>query len=749
MSARERTGALVGFGLLASYAALHWFALIADPPLWRCAACVAVALAAAVLLGELRRLPGRRRTVAALVVAVATVAAGFLVVGIPARMLPPGGWDELWAELDAGLAGASQLELPYEGRSTWTRLGILLAAPLALGLAAVVAFWPSASRSPVRRGAGLALLVTLYAVSVTWESPSSELLHGLGLLACIAAYLWLGRLPGSRVVPAVAAVAIAGMVALPAAARIDSTDPLIKYGNWKLFGDERVASFDWDHSYGPLDWPQRGTELFEVEGAERPLYWKTTVLDDFSGAAWARADFAGFETDSRLAGATTRMVANQTRWIEGFEVTMLALRSNLLVTTGTTLSADDVGVLPASADGTTPVLTGELDRGSSYRVTAYTPNPSGRLLRRRDGLRYPLQLQRYTSLTLPGTDPTGLPPDAEPVSPLANVTVPLRTEGGSESAPITVGGSLPESGPYARVAALARRITSDTAGNYQAVAEIERYLLENYEYEQDVPDHNPPLPAFLFEDRRGYCQHFSGAMALMLRMIGIPSRVVSGFAPGLPDPDTGTYIVRDTDAHSWVEVWFPTVGWVTVDPTPSAAPARTETTQLADVPGAPPAFGLGRASAIEEAAQSGPLRGGELGESGGDDGGGAAGLLWLALVVIAGGLVYGYRRRRRRLLSPEGAEPQLRELERVVPLVRPAAAPGITLLGIEREFALTLGPGAARYVEALRRNRFGRGKPRRPGPHERRRLRRALAHGRGPAARLRALRAIPPGGPRL
>ena len=172
---------------------------------------------------------------------------------------------------------------------------------------------------------------------------------------------------------------------------------------------------------------------------------------------------------------------------------------------------------------------------------------------------------------------------------------------------ISYGAPLPESGPYARVKALAERITRDAPGNYEAVAAIERYLLENYLYDQDVSDRDDPLPDFLFTDKRGYCQHFSGAMALMLRLIGIPSRVVSGFAPGLRDPDTGTFVVRDTDAHSWVEVWFPQVGWVTVDPTPSAAPARTETTQIAGGPvGEFPRFG--RAFARDEGPQSGTLR---------------------------------------------------------------------------------------------------------------------------------------------
>ena len=114
----------------------------------------------------------------------------------------------------------------------------------------------------------------------------------------MAAFLWLGRLPARRALPAIAAIVIAGLVALPAAARVSTTDPAIDYAGWRLFGDERTTSFDWDHSYGPLDWPQRGTELFEVTGASRPMYWKTTVLEDFDGAAWTRGDgFVGVAVD--------------------------------------------------------------------------------------------------------------------------------------------------------------------------------------------------------------------------------------------------------------------------------------------------------------------------------------------------------------------------------------------------------------------------------------------------------------------
>ncbi len=221
--------------------------------------------------------------------------------------------------------------------------------------------------------------------------------------------------------------------------------------------------------------------------------------------------------------------------------------------------------------------------------------------------------------------------------------------------------------------------------------------------------------------------------------------MVTGFAPGLPDPDTGAYLVRDTDAHSWVEVWFPEVGWVTVDPTPSAAPARTELALSADAAGSSTATALGRAFSIEESAQSGPLR--DVNTSR-DDGSPLAGLSGFLLLIAAGACGFEYWRRRRRLLSSEGAGPQLRELERALPLLGLAPARGRTLLGIERELAATVGTDAARYPAALRANRYRRGNPRRPGSGERRALRWALARGKGLRGRLRALRTIPPGGPR-
>ncbi len=72
----------------------------------------------------------------------------------------------------------------------------------------------------------------------------------------------------------------------------------------------------------------------------------------------------------------------------------------------------------------------------------------------------------------------------------------------------------------------------------------------------------------MIDKRAGYCQHYAGAMALMLRYLGVPARVAAGFTSGSYKRDTGRWVVTDLNAHAWVEVWFPRFGWLPFDPTP-------------------------------------------------------------------------------------------------------------------------------------------------------------------------------------
>ncbi len=121
-----------------------------------------------------------------------------------------------------------------------------------------------------------------------------------------------------------------------------------------------------------------------------------------------------------------------------------------------------------------------------------------------------------------------------------------------------------------RIPRLAREVIEGAPTEELKARAIEKYLRRNYGYTLQllpatVPD---PLANFLFERRKGHCEYFASAMAVMLRAVGIPSRVVTGFASGVYNPLTGWQVVRASDAHSWVEAWIAGRGWRTFDPTP-------------------------------------------------------------------------------------------------------------------------------------------------------------------------------------
>ncbi|MCF8566332.1 transglutaminase-like domain-containing protein [Alicyclobacillus tolerans] len=152
---------------------------------------------------------------------------------------------------------------------------------------------------------------------------------------------------------------------------------------------------------------------------------------------------------------------------------------------------------------------------------------------------------------------------------------------------------LPASLPK-QVGALAQKLTRNDSTELKKVESIEGYLKNNFQYtttDVPVPGRNQDYVAqFLFETQRGYCNNFSSAMAVMLRTVGVPTRWVTGFTQGSQDFNyTGPgqrYIVTNADAHSWVEVYFPGVGWVPFDPTPgfSMTFAQGQASQSGTVP---------------------------------------------------------------------------------------------------------------------------------------------------------------------
>jgi protein-glutamine gamma-glutamyltransferase len=146
----------------------------------------------------------------------------------------------------------------------------------------------------------------------------------------------------------------------------------------------------------------------------------------------------------------------------------------------------------------------------------------------------------------------------------------LRSSSDSSPAPILLSYlQLPALDP--RIPQLAQQIAASADNNYDKAAAIERYLRTHFQYTLQLPRtaQRDPLANFLFVRKQGHCEYFASSMAVMLRTLRIPSRVVNGFRTGEFNDITSQYLVRASDAHSWVEAYFSGYGWVSFDPTPA------------------------------------------------------------------------------------------------------------------------------------------------------------------------------------
>jgi transglutaminase-like putative cysteine protease len=693
------------FAALAWFAAAHWaHGLVADAPAWRVFACVVIAVAVAAAVPLVDRVPAPWGTVMRLAAAVSGLGAGLVTIGLDRRLLAPAHWDELGDGLDRGFAGLASVEWPYDGTEPWTSLVLLLAIPLVLGVAAALAAWPIRALRPF----ALVLLVAMYGMAVTEHEFRGEPARGAALLLLVAAWLWLPRMPergGRAAVAAAGAVLVACLAALPAAAGYDDGRRWVDYESWNPFEAQAASRFDWSHSYGPIDWPRDGTTLMNVRSDKRH-YWKLETLDFFDGTRWRRSG----------VGRNVRpSIADPYReeWESEFDVTIRDLDTDLFAIAGTALSIDADPVAVYSDEGTVEAAGESLDEGESYSVRAYVPAPTPDAMRAAPEFVDPEIRFRYTEIVLP-----------------------VRAE-------LATAADLADS-PYGRVQSLARRLATGQETTYDVVRAVQRHLRSEYIYSERPSVRDYPLAAFLLRDRVGYCQHFSGAMALMLRMLDIPARVAGGFTPGSYNADTKEYRVRDLDAHSWVEVWFSGIGWVPFDPTPSVAPADSQSSAEA-------ASASGGDSAAGEVPD--PPRVGAVapeaagGEKGADEEPGVTGWLVLAALVLAGGAGAGVMRARG---ARHGGDRRSQEEADIGALVRVLSAAGehvparATLRQLESRLERTAGAPAARYVRMVRERRFAPAGGERPDAAARRDLRRALARGRGLRARLAALIALPP-----
>ena len=129
-----------------------------------------------------------------------------------------------------------------------------------------------------------------------------------------------------------------------------------------------------------------------------------------------------------------------------------------------------------------------------------------------------------------------------------------------------------------RTIELARQWAAETRDPRAFVRRVLQYFQAQFVYTLEPPplDNDDPYDDFLFNTKRGFCEHYAGSFALMMRAAGIPARIVTGYQGGEVNPLNSELIVRQADAHAWVEIWLPGEGWKREDPTAAVSPIRVE-----------------------------------------------------------------------------------------------------------------------------------------------------------------------------
>ena len=631
-----------------------------------------------------------------------------------------------------GLSVLPGILVPYDGINEWVRTVILLgAAILLLDAALLLAFAPRALGDVRRAGAALPL-IALVVVPATLVHPKFPYLQGLLLFALLAFFMWGERVPSDRRGGVLLACGLTGGIALAVAPALDQHSPWINYeALTRGFTPSKVDRFDWTQRYGPLIWPRTGDTVLEVQTSPKAFggeYWKAENLDTFDGVGWAAG---GVSTGGGLRGSQPHARplhpeahrhggqdedhAGDRRWV----------RRNLAG------PPDDLG--PARRQRRDVETATPLGPGDTYTVSAYTPHPSAALLRTA-GRNYPVDIaQSDLAVTLPQNPPSdGVLAQTVLFPPFGSNEIVL-----DQTDPTSFTGiSAIKSSPYSQVYNLAQSLARKAKTPYAFVKEVMSYLspANGFSYNEYPPPTADPLVTFLTLNKLGYCQQFAGAMALLLRMGGIPARVATGFTTGTYDQTNKRWIVTDVDAHAWVEAWFPHYGWVTFDPTPAAAPARGGSPRVSSLGSLNSSGELLHPKAHVDSA-GGAIGGGSRTTSSGSSGVFLPVTLGV-LAVLLGAAFVAWRR-----TAPLGPEGLLTELERALSRSGRPITNGVTLAAVERRFRTS--PEAAAYVRKLRMARYGGGADM-PTLGQRRALRAQLRAGLGFAGALRALWALPP-----
>jgi transglutaminase-like putative cysteine protease len=290
--------------------------------------------------------------------------------------------------------------------------------------------------------------------------------------------------------------------------------------------------------------------VLEVRTSSSARYWRAVVFDKFTGQRWENTDstLASFGADNELLPMIpyqARQVITHTSTLLGPSMSSLPMAAQPLWVTQparASLSFVDVPVGPMPGQsGATNISQGidtlsyvqsrvPLRAGESYIATSMLSIATEAQLRSA-GTRYPTWItNRYLQV-----------PDSVP----------------------------------SRVRQLAETIAAPYSNPYDKASAIEHYLRSEIAYNEKInapPPDRDPVDYILFDLKQAYCDYYATSMAVMVRSLGIPARIVSGYAQGTYNAEKDAYIVELKDAHTWVEVFFPAYGWVEFEPT-AAQPA--------------------------------------------------------------------------------------------------------------------------------------------------------------------------------
>ncbi len=497
-------------------------------------------------------------------VAPAALTAAWIALDTPAIDDRPGFFGPVLDRFYNGVGGYYDTTVPFVAADQRRMHGVLL---LALFGFCVVLAQSIAARRPLP-----ALLAVI--AGAGWPAalyPSSS--DGYGALILAAALWVLAGLRTTRPVPAlVAGAAVVLLAAGVSSSAAIAKDGVLAWERWSPGGLSRQpvsVSYVWDANYGGIEFAEKPTTVLRVTGPKRGLYWRATTLDQFDSDRWlenptplSTGPARGRLPNDPLLPARS---LNRSTWVRQ-DVEVIALNDAHIVAAAQPVALDgpQLGNVFRLSDGIVRVFGG-VEQGQTYTVYSYAPRPGPAELATL-AASYPPGLERFLDVGRTRVDPFGTPGRDQLVDGLFADERYLALW------------------PYEAMWQQARRLRADARTPYGAVVAIETWLRSTggFTYDETPPATGgvPPLAHFVAEGRSGYCQHFAGAMALMLRMLGIPARVAAGFTSGTFED--GGWTVTDRNAHAWVEAWFPGYGWLPFDPTPGrgslAAPYSASST---------------------------------------------------------------------------------------------------------------------------------------------------------------------------